>query len=141
MATSTSTDTSKSSGSPAAIVTAFIAAIESRDLDGALSHLADDVEYDNVPMGKVHGVEAVRATLEPFVARFDEVAWPVSQLVASGSVDSGAVFTERVDRFRAGERWIELPVAGLFLVADGRITLWRDYFDLATFTEQMADLG
>ena len=53
----------------------------------------------------------------------------MSQLIESGSIDDGAVFTERVDRFRAGDTWIELPVAGLFLVSGGRITLWRDYFD------------
>ena len=34
-----------------------------------------------------------------------------------------------------------MPVAGFFEVNDdGLITLWRDYFDLATYTDQMAQL-
>ena len=44
-----------------------------------------------------------------------------------------------VDRFRMGEKWIDLPVMGTFEVdGDGRISLWRDYFDMATFTDQLA---
>ena len=124
--------------SPAGIVTAFIATIESLDLEGALAFLADDVEYDNVPMGKMHGIDQVRAGLGPFVGRFDEIDWPVSRIASSGTVDEGTVFTERVDRFRRGDTWIELPVNGVFEVRDGRIALWRDYFDLASFTSQLA---
>jgi limonene-1,2-epoxide hydrolase len=46
---------------------------------------------------------------------------------------------ERSDRFRIGEAWIDLPVAGVFEVGeDGRISLWRDYFDMKMFTDQMA---
>jgi len=30
----------------------------------------------------------------------------------------------------------EIPVAGLFVLRDGRIALWRDYFDLATYRRQ-----
>jgi limonene-1,2-epoxide hydrolase len=130
-----------SSTGPADIVNAFIAAVEQRDLELALTYLAQDVEYDNVPMAKVHGIEGVRATLAPFVARFEEIAWPVTHLLESGTADDGSVFTERVDRFRSGETWIELPVAGLFLVRGGKITLWRDYFDLGGFASQMATLG
>jgi limonene-1,2-epoxide hydrolase len=36
---------------------------------------------------------------------------------------------------------MELPVAGLFVVHHGVITLWRDYFDLATFQAQLAAAG
>jgi limonene-1,2-epoxide hydrolase len=44
---------------------------------------------------------------------------------------------ERLDRFEMGGRWVEIAVAGVWEVAGGRITLWRDYFDLAMFTRQM----
>jgi limonene-1,2-epoxide hydrolase len=30
-----------------------------------------------------------------------------------------------------------LPVAGIFEIRDGRITLWRDYFDKATLLDAM----
>lgn len=52
------------------------------------------------------------------------------------------MFNERLDRFRIGGGWLELPVAGVFEVdGDGAITLWRDYFDMGTYQRQFATLG
>ncbi len=31
---------------------------------------------------------------------------------------------------------VELPVAGVFEVKDGKITAWRDYFDMQTWARQ-----
>ena len=117
---------------PTEVVTAFIAAIERRDLDAALALVAPDCEYDNVPIGAVHGHDAIRAILQPIVDRSDEIAWPVSRTAEHGHV----VFNERVDRFRSGERSIEIAVAGVWEVHDGLITLWRDYFDLESYRRQ-----
>lgn len=114
---------------PIDVVTSFISAIERMDLDHALTHLTDDCEYDNVPMGKVFGRDAVRATLAPFLARYEEVEWVIVQQAASGTLDEGVVFNERVDRFRSGDRWVEIPLAGVFKIRHGQISLWRDYFD------------
>jgi limonene-1,2-epoxide hydrolase len=47
---------------------------------------------------------------------------------------------EALDRFRFGDLWIELPFAGLFHVVDGRISLWRDYFDQGSLMSAMAAL-
>ncbi len=123
---------------PGQIVTSFIHAVEERNLDAALDHLAPDVEYDNVPMGKVHGRDAVAGVLGPFLAPFDTIEWIVHHQVEHGDRWAGVVMNERIDRFGAGERWLELPVAGLFVVEQGLITLWRDYFDRDTLLQQMA---
>lgn len=125
---------------PGDLVHRFITAIEQDRLDEALTLLADDVEYDNVPMGAVHGPEAVQQTLAPFLGAFEEVEWVVRHQVASGTLESGVVMNERIDRFRSGDRWLELPVAGLFVVQGGRITLWRDYFDRGTLMDLFAAL-
>jgi limonene-1,2-epoxide hydrolase len=42
------------------------------------------------------------------------------------------VFLERLDRHRLDHGWRELPVNSVFEVRDGLISIWRDYFDLAT---------
>jgi limonene-1,2-epoxide hydrolase len=42
------------------------------------------------------------------------------------------VFFERLDRHRLDFGWRELAVNSVFEVHDGKITVWRDYFDLAT---------
>jgi limonene-1,2-epoxide hydrolase len=46
------------------------------------------------------------------------------------------VFNERIDVFQMGGKKVELPVAGVFVVTNGKISAWRDYFDLASFTKQ-----
>jgi limonene-1,2-epoxide hydrolase len=123
---------------PADVVTSFIQAIESRDLDAAVAHLTEHVEYDNVPIGKTHGRDGVRATLGPFLAGFEEIRWVVTYQLATGTLDEGVVMNERIDRFRKGDHWLELPVAGLFIVHHGQIAVWRDYFDKDTLYSQMA---
>lgn len=117
---------------PGALVTDFIRSIERGELETALGLLSDSCEYDNVPMGKVFGRDAVRNTLAPFLAGYNEVEWVVHHQVASGGHTNGVVLNERLDRFRKGDTWLELPVAGVFVVESGQITLWRDYFDRDT---------
>lgn len=120
---------------PEETVDEFIRRIVGKDIDGGCALLSDDVEYDNVPMGKNIGPAAVKAFLDPMVAGVDEVQFVTHRQTATGSI----VMNERTDRFRLGDRWIDLPVAGVFEVdADGKISLWRDYFDMQTFNDQMA---
>jgi len=45
--------------------------------------------------------------------------------------------TERVDRFTLPNKSFELQVMGTFEVNDGKISAWRDYFDLNQFTTRM----
>ncbi len=123
---------------PGALVTSFIEAVVANDLDAASSFLGDDVEYDNVPLGKVHGKDGFRSVLGPFLDGASEIDWVVHHQVASGDLEHGVVMNERLDRFKLAAGWMEVPVAGLFVVEHGVITLWRDYFDRAGFDEQIA---
>jgi len=50
--------------------------------------------------------------------------------------DDGAVLTERLDKFSFGGKNVELSVAGVFELSEGKITAWRDYFDMAAWTRQ-----
>ena len=115
-------------------VTEFIRRVNAHDLEGALSLCADGLEYDNVPMETLHGKDAARSFLAPLVGGGAAVDWVVHQQVASDDL----VMNERTDGSRFGEVRIELPVAGLFRVRDGVISLWRDYFDMRTFETQMS---
>jgi limonene-1,2-epoxide hydrolase len=122
---------------PGDVVAAFFAAIEAKDVEAAVELLADDVSYENVPMSPIAGKEAVRATLGAFLAAASQVEWPIARQVVVGN----AVINERLDRFKIGSGWLELPVAGFFEVTDqGLISLWRDYFDMASYTGQLAAL-
>jgi limonene-1,2-epoxide hydrolase len=119
------------------IVNEFIARVVAMDLDGACELVADDLEYDNVPMGKNHGPEGLKAFLGGLAGGVQEVQFVVHRQAASGNL----VLNERTDRFLVGERWIDLPVAGVFEVRDGRIVLWRDYFDMAPVHELITALS
>jgi limonene-1,2-epoxide hydrolase len=118
------------------VVNEFIARVVSMDLDGACELVAEDLEYDNVPMGKNHGPEGLKAFLGAMAGGVRDLQFVVHRQVADGNV----VLNERTDRFLVGERWIELPVAGVFELRDDRIVLWRDYFDMGPVQELIAAL-
>jgi limonene-1,2-epoxide hydrolase len=118
---------------PVATVKAFLKAMEPLDYDTALQYIAETCEYTNPPpIGTVHGPVGVRAVLEPFFAPTKENEFRVLRELASGPV----VMLERLDRHRLEDKWVELPVTGVFEVQEGRITYWRDYFDAATILAQ-----
>lgn len=119
--------------SPTELVERFCSLWEKNDLDGIIACFAPDAVYHNIPLDPVEGVEAIRATIAGFTAGVERVEFRVLHLAAAGDV----VLTERVDAFVLPDRTIELPVMGTFEVADGRITAWRDYFDLNQFMTQM----
>ena len=123
---------------PDELVRTFIKHIEAKDLDSACALMTEDCEYDNVPMSKVFGIEAVKQVLGPFTAGCSEIDWVIMRQSSAGDMTSGIVLNERIDRFKMGERWVELPLAGVFEVKNGKIALWRDYFDLGTFQKAMA---
>jgi limonene-1,2-epoxide hydrolase len=117
---------------PDEVVRAFVAAIERKEIDAALALVADDVVYDNVPIGTVTGPDGIRGALSRLLGTAEQIEWVTRHQVSAGDV----VMNERLDRFQLGDRWVEVPVAGLFVLRDGRIALWRDYFDLATYRRQ-----
>ncbi len=114
--------------SPTAVVDAFLEACAAIDFDAALQHLSDERERTNVPIGTVHGHAGVREVLGPFFAPIHENEFVHLRTAAAGPV----VFLKRLDRHRLDHGWRELPVTSVFEVHDAKITIWRDYFDLAT---------
>lgn len=114
---------------PFETVKAFMKAMEPLDYDTASTFLSDDCEYTNPPpLGTVRGPAGMRAVLEPFFAPTLENEFRVIR----GATDGPIVILERLDRHRLATGWVELPVTGVYEVHDGKITYWRDYFDLAT---------
>jgi limonene-1,2-epoxide hydrolase len=123
--------------SPEDLVNEFMARVVRMDLDAACELVSDDCEYDNVPIAKVYGPDGIKGVLGQMVGALDEVDWVIHRQVAVGNT----VMNERTDRFGMNGKWMDLPVAGIFEVQDGRIVLWRDYFDMNTFTEQLTALA
>jgi limonene-1,2-epoxide hydrolase len=104
------------------------------DLDAIVECFTDDAVYHNIPVAPVTGKDAIRATIAGFTAGVDTLEFRVHHIAANGNV----VLTERVDAFLSPQVTIELPVMGTFEVtADGKISAWRDYFDLNQFMSQL----
>jgi limonene-1,2-epoxide hydrolase len=123
---------------PGELVTRFIENIEQSHFTAAMDMVADDCEYDNVPITKVFGKEAIVGILSDFLAAASKVEWLVHYQVSNGTLDHGVVMNERTDRFEIDGRWVELDIAGLFVISEGKIALWRDYFDKEAFTKALA---
>lgn len=118
---------------PLETVKAFMKAMEPLDYDTAVTFLSDDCEYTNPPpLGTVKGPAGMRAVLEPFFSPTLENEFRVLRSATDGPI----VILERLDRHRLATGWVELPVTGVYEVHGGRITYWRDYFDLATIMSQ-----
>ncbi|MEY3805992.1 MAG: hypothetical protein RIR69_804 [Actinomycetota bacterium] len=122
---------------PDSFVREFIAALVRRDLEAAAQMVSDDFEYDNVPMGKAFGPTALTETLSGFFSMCTGIDWEILEQTSSGTMNDATVLNERDDRVEIHGRWATLPVAGVFKIRDGKITLWRDYFDRQTIIDVM----
>ncbi|WP_205697044.1 limonene-1,2-epoxide hydrolase family protein [Conexibacter sp. SYSU D00693] len=116
---------------PAGVVEAFLAAMEAGDVDAAVALLDDDIAYTNVSLPTIHGRRGVER-----LARlvFDRLGMHFRVVVHGIAVEGDVVLTERTDALGLGRFEQRFWVCGRFEVRDGRITVWRDYFDWADIT-------
>lgn len=115
---------------PEQVVLAFIEAWNRLDQQKIAALMAEDIVYHNIPLEPVQGRQAALDYLAKWPV--DTCEWELLHLAVRGNV----VLTERIDRFTRGENRIVIPVMGTFEVADGRITHWRDYFDMGAMKPQ-----
>ncbi|MDX2381329.1 MAG: limonene-1,2-epoxide hydrolase family protein [Acidimicrobiia bacterium] len=111
-----------------AIITAFCDAWTRGDADAIVAAFTDDAVYHNIPMQAIAGREQIDGFIRPFLAT-GSITFDTLRQVVDGDI----VMNERVDTVVQGDRTIELPVMGVFELRDGKISAWRDYFDLQTF--------
>ena len=105
---------------PETIIREFFASWPERNVEKFLAYFTDDAVYHNMPLEPVTGKNGIREVLNLFLPA-DEIEAEILHLVARGNL----VFTERVDRFRFGEKRVELPCAGVFEIRDRKIARIR----------------
>jgi limonene-1,2-epoxide hydrolase len=115
------------------VVRDFCAAASRRDSAVLRSFFSDDVVYHNIPMDPAEGIEATMAVIDMFLGMCDALEFEVHHLASDGST----VLTERTDTLTIKGKTAPLPVMGAFHVSDGKITAWRDYFDMAQFNAML----
>jgi limonene-1,2-epoxide hydrolase len=116
------------------VVRDFVAAFNANDLGRIMAFFAEDAVYHNIPVAPVKGTTAIRAVIQSFMGMASQADWILHRIAEA---KDGVVLTERTDRFLVKGKWIELPVMGSFEVKDGRISAWRDYFDMKQFQSQL----
>jgi limonene-1,2-epoxide hydrolase len=124
--------------SPIEVVRRFCAAWSDNMAAAELAaFFTDGAVYHNIPLAPVTGREAIAKTIASFIRPgapgIERIEFHVINIAANGPV----VMTERVDVFKLPDRSFDLPVMGIFEVRDGKISAWRDYFDLGQFTSRM----
>ncbi len=117
-----------------AVIRNFIEAWSRLDPKELASYFTDDGVYYNIPAQPVGGRENVENMIRGFTAPWTATDWEIVTLISSGDV----VIAERVDRTKAGDKSVDLPCVGIFELQDGKIKVWRDYFDMETYTRSMS---
>lgn len=118
------------------VVSDLFAAWTRLNLDEVMSYFAEDAVWDNVPMSPATGKAAIREMTHGFMK--DATAFTAK--ILKSAHEGNVVFNSRIDTIvmKNGKK-AEIPVAGMFEINPaGKIQVWRDYFDLGTFTKQMA---
>ena len=111
------------------VIRAFITAWSRLDAAELAAFFTEDGVYHNMPARPVQGRENVNAFIAAFVRDWSTTHWDILNIVASGDL----VIAERMDRTRVGDKQVDLPCCGVFEMQGGKIKVWRDYFDLATY--------
>jgi len=124
--------------SPIEVVRSFCAAWSNNAGAAELAaFFTEDAVYHNIPLAPVTGrqdiADTIVSVLRPGPPGIEGIEFRVINIAANGPV----VMTERVDVFTLPDKTFELPVMGTFEVSGGKISAWRDYFDMNQFTSRM----
>jgi limonene-1,2-epoxide hydrolase len=106
-------------------VETFLYALQDEDFDTVDSTFADTIVWQNVGWLTLQGRGRIVKILRRGQGR---VGFEVKILRIAA--DGNTVLTERTDAIVIGPLRLQFWVCGVFEVHAGRITLWRDYFDI-----------
>jgi limonene-1,2-epoxide hydrolase len=117
------------------LVQEFCDRMVDRDAEALRPLLADDAVYQNTGMPASVGVDAIIANLTGQFGAFpDSYEYRMQHIVADGDV----VMTERLDMIGGPDGTLHgVPVMGTFVVTDGKISRWTDYWDTSLPAKMM----
>lgn len=115
------------------VIRDFIISWSNLDADELVEYFTDDGVYHNMPMEPVAGKENIRQFINGFIQSWTNTTWDILSITSKGDI----VIAERLDRTIAGEKKVNLPCVGVFEMENGKIKIWRDYFDISTYSEAM----
>jgi limonene-1,2-epoxide hydrolase len=121
-----------------AIVREFLAAWSDGDGRKLADYFTEDAVFQMMPREAVTGREPIHEDFKAQLAWTTDCDFEITTVATVGN----AVFTERIDRMKVAGAPVELPVVGVFEVNDeGKLTAWRDYFDMNAVMTQLSAAG
>lgn len=116
------------------IIQEFIKAWSNLDAAELTSYFTSDGVYHNIPAQPVVGNDNLQKFIAGFIAPWTDTEWELLNIVEAGNI----VIAERLDKTKAGDKQVDLPCCGVFEMRDGKIAVWRDYFDMQTYINAMS---
>lgn len=117
-----------------AVADEMIDAWNSMEWDRMFELFADDGILHSVMIDPVAGKEAIRARLMPLLKNLERIELQVRN---KGIVNDVVMF-ERVDDFVYQGKQSRVPVVGIMEISNGKVNVWREYYDKATLTAALS---
>jgi limonene-1,2-epoxide hydrolase len=118
------------------VARAFLAAWKHPEIDELVAYFHEDAVLVDGSRGVHHGRAAIRTAFEGQLSVLPSVAVEIRKAVSDGQT----VLIERTDRFEiAGKAIVLEGVVAFDVDDDGRITRFRDYYDLNAIERQLGE--
>ena len=115
------------------IIREFLENWSTLDASKLAAYFTEDGTYFNMPAKPVVGRNNVEKFIQGFTANWTETTWDILNITE----DRDVVYCERLDRTKTTNGNVDLPCFGVFEMQNGKIHVWRDYFDMGTFVNAM----
>lgn len=112
----------------------FMAVWSNLNAEEIVAYFSEDGIYHNMPAHPVQGHEQLKVFIKGFIGPWTKTTWDILNIVGEGDL----VLVERIDRTEIGNVKVDLPCCGVFEMQEGKIKVWRDYFDMNTYTKPFA---
>jgi limonene-1,2-epoxide hydrolase len=112
---------------PSRVVEGFLSALHEEDWDAATLAIDENIVCDNVGYPIINGR---RGVMKFWRRIFDRPSGGFEAKIHRVAVEGVSVLTERTDVMVFGPFRFQIWVCGVFEVRNGKITLWRNYFDV-----------
>jgi limonene-1,2-epoxide hydrolase len=108
--------------------------LSAREYDGIAEWVTDDCVYFDVPLGPAFAARGPADIAKRLRVGWGELAAYENHDGLLLSSESGDVMYEHSETwtFASGEV-LELPIVSVHRVRDGRVSLWKDYWDQSAF--------
>lgn len=119
--------------SPQKVAEKMVKAWNTLNLDMIVDTFSEDGVLHSVMIEPIQGRPALRAHLGAFLVGVTRLDLQLKNVAVVGNT----VFLERVDDFDYKGKHGTVPVVGVMEISDGKVKVWREYYDRAQLMREM----